>query len=320
MNQYITRHARVFIIIVAVCTCFTVSAKDKKFSAEYTAALEKYNAHAYEKALAHINEAISDEKVFAEYFILRSEIYIAMEKYEKAVPDCYKAKELGGNDAKINYLRAKISFVSGNYGIAQMFLNKALNKVSNKTLKQQILVERGKVGLYMQDFQNAIGDLNLALAIDSTQHALLNLAHGYTLMDENEKAKQIYKLVLTDDTSCFKAHMALTELHIKDENFVKALEYAKNACQIDEQSAVVNNYIGYIYYNIGNYPDALTHINKSLKTDPENFNAFKNRALVFFKLNAVSKACDDLFRSMQFGYLETKQYDVLDMYKEECEL
>lgn len=320
MNHFLFNATRFYMLIGVLFISIQVYASKTDNSKDYTKALQQFNNHEYAEALKFVNKAIAKEKSEAEYYLLRSEIYIELEQYENAVSDCYQAKSLNGNDSRINYLRAKISFVSGNYGITKMFLNKALDDVTDHGLRQKILVERGKTGLFMTDYDTAIEDFHAALQIDSTQDALLNLAHGFTLMNDNDRAKAIYKHVLTNDTACFKAHMALTELHIEDKNFAKALEYAKSACRIDDQSAVVNNYIGYIYYNMGNYPEAISYITKSLDTDPNNFNAFKNRALVYFKLNAVNKACDDLFKSMQVGYLETKKYDVLNMYKEKCEL
>jgi len=285
----------------------------------YVDAMENYNRQQYHEALNKINKVIAYDSSNADYYLLRAEIFLSNGEYEKAVPDCYKAIELNGNLAKINYIRAKISYVSGNYGISNMFLNKAMRSVQSQDLKQLILVEKAKVKLHTQEYQNAITDIQQALQMDTTVEALLTLAHAYTLVENKEGAKAIYKLVLSDDTTCYQAHMELTKIYMEDKNYIKALEYAQSACNIDDQSSVVNNYIGYIYYNLGNYPKALNHINKSLETDPDNFNAFKNRAMVYFKLSAINKACDDLFRSMQLGYIENEGPEILDIYKEECE-
>lgn len=91
--------------------------------------------------------------------------------------------------------------------------------------------------------------------------------------------------------------------------------FYKTAIQYDNQFAYPLNNWGYLEFLRKNYDKALELINNSIKIDPSNSYAFKNRAIVYLALGNKESAYQDLIHAKDLGYEEYWGEEVSDLLK-----
>ena len=76
----------------------------------------------------------------------------------------------------------------------------------------------------------------------------------------------------------------------RDKNYEEALKKFRAAVDLKPTDAVLMNNLGYLYYMMGRYDDALTCLQKTLTIDPRRKEAHQNIADTFLKLNRREEA------------------------------
>lgn len=93
-----------------------------------------------------------------------------------------------------------------------------------------------------------------------------------------------------------------TGIHIieKERNYKKAIEKFLICLESEPNDPAVNNSIGYCYYMLGNFNDAINYFNKAIEIDPLYFHSLDYLALTYIEIGqskAYNKAMDLLNRS-----------------------
>jgi tetratricopeptide (TPR) repeat protein len=271
--------------------------------------------------LIEVNEQIRNDSLNASLYIKRSNLNIELGEFEQALSDCYKAKALGGSASEIHIIRARLSGTSKNFGIAERFLEKAELIAENNNELHAIYLRKAEIKNAQSLTQEAINLTKESLIYDSSKIALFQLANYYRASEKFEQSDEIYAKLFKLDSLNYTLHLEYAKMCIQRELYELALEHALKAASIDSRKAEPHNYLGTIYYHLGNFPKSLNHVNQALVLDPNNYNSFMNRAHIYLKLNEVDNACDDMFRSMQNGYLQSSiTMDLLSLYVQVCEL
>ncbi len=89
---------------------------------------------------------------------------------------------------------------------------------------------------------------------------------------------------------------------IETKQYELAEEYLEKAVENAPNFAFALNNLGYVKFMLGNANNGLDIINRSLKIDPSNSYAFKNRAKIYLSLGKRRKAKRDLMTALDLGY------------------
>lgn len=216
-------------------------------------------------------------------------------------------------------------------------------------MKAQFEFDKGMRELAIASYEKV---LSLVPVWDSTVKMYqTNLSALYVLTNQNDKAfeflwnlcynqNQIDIQLLTNLSACSiytqrldqaewalnkilsidkKNIMGLTNLGLcksEKQDYKGAIQCYNKSLRIHIDAYPLNNR-GYAYYMLGKYDKALKDINHSLQLDASNSYAYKNRALVYFKLQN-QEACNDLQTALDKGFTEMYGDEVLKLQQEHC--
>ena len=102
----------------------------------------------------------------------------------------------------------------------------------------------------------------------NTKH---NLALIYDTTEDWEESDRIYmELIASDSTDAQAYNNYAYSLAERNKNIQLALELAQNAIRLEPKSAPYLDTVGWIYFKLNNYDEALRYIKESLSIDKEN--------------------------------------------------
>ncbi len=261
-----------------------------------------YNKN-YKKALSIISKVEEKEGISTKIFIQKSALYEQLKEPKLALEVMFEAfkydsvnievlqrlvtllldQELN-EDAVIINERIIDYFPDDSRG----FINYALMALSGKKPEQAIDALKNKSDRFLNDFMvqyllgtsyyqikdytNAELSLSNALKIypdsKNTKH---NLALIYDIKNEWKKSDQLYlELIDADSTDAQAFNNYAYSLVEREENIELALELSKSAILISPTSAPYLDTIGWIYYKMNKFDEALKYIKESLSIDKNN--------------------------------------------------
>ena len=168
------------------------------------------------------------------------------------------------------------------------FINNAVMALSGKKPEEAILALSPHLDRFSQDFTmqyllgtayyqfkdygNAKIHLSQALAIfPESRNTKHNLALIYDTICEWDRSDKLYmELISTDSTDAQAFNNYAYSLVERGEDVEFALELAMNAIRLAPKSAPYLDTIGWIYFKMNRYDEALDFIRQSLSIDPEN--------------------------------------------------
>ncbi len=142
-------------------------------------------------------------------------------------------------------------------------------KFNNDYTVQYLL---GTAYYQIKDYENAELFLEKALSIfPESRNAKHNLALIYDTLKNWEKSDTIYmELIASDSTDAQAYNNYAYSLVERDEDIEFALELAKKAIRLSPNSAPYLDTIGWIYYKLGQFDEAISYVRESLNIDKDN--------------------------------------------------
>jgi tetratricopeptide (TPR) repeat protein len=152
---------------------------------------------------------------------------------------------------------------------AILALNPHLDRFSQDFTMQYLL---GTAYYQFKDYGNAKIHLSQALAIfPESRNTKHNLALIYDTTGEWDRSDKFYmELISTDSTDAQAFNNYAYSLVERGEDVEFALELAMNAIRLAPKSAPYLDTIGWIYFKMNRYDEAVDFIRQSLSIDPEN--------------------------------------------------
>ena len=168
------------------------------------------------------------------------------------------------------------------------FINNAVMALSGKKPEEAILALSPHLDRFSQDFTmqyllgtayyqfkdygNAKIHLSQALTIfPESRNTKHNLALIYDTTGEWDRSDKLYmELISTDSTDAQAFNNYAYSLVERGEDVEFALELAMNAIRLAPKSAPYLDTIGWIYFKMNRYEEAVDFIRQSLSIDPEN--------------------------------------------------
>lgn len=235
----------------------------------------------YDDAVQYFTRAL-EYRTIAEYYAERGDCYYALDKYKDALNDYDNALDLKPNNPK--YMRSKSSALYHLHRLsdAQDLIEKAAQIDPNDkwVKKEKDFFESNGVKAYNHSkqgrdlsranrYQEAISEFTEAIRLNGDEpYNYLARGSCYLQLTRYDEALKDYNEVLVRKRDDLKAYDA----------------------------------IGWIQYHMGKYDEAISTFDTIIKLDPNNAEAYYNRALNFLAKGWKSEALSDARRACSMGY------------------
>ncbi len=312
---------KIFLFGIFVIFIFYVSCKNKKDN--------KYNNLPPELANYYI-EIDKNPKDASLYYKL-SLYYIKTKQIDSAFYNGFAALKLDSNNTLYYRHLSDIYFMNSDFESCEDLLERALIK---NTKDVEAIMKLAELQLYYKRYKEMEDYLNKALDIDQRNpKAYYMRGFAYKEMGDTMQAIRNLQLTVDQDPEYYNAYIQLGLIFHQKKNKL-ALDYYKNALNINPKSTEANYNIAMFYqdtkeyeqaldrykmileidnkhknsyHNIGwiylevknNYSEAIRYFTEAILIDPNFVNALYNRGLAYEKSKDIDKATADYFRAHQ---------------------
>lgn len=307
---------RILGILVALILAIASLAQDCEFL--YTQSLKLYDKKDYLASLTMLDSLSALCTPTTTYYIHRAKCCQSLNADKSTLEALNAAILLDDKCVAAWAMKAQFEFDKGMRPLAIASYEKLLSliAVSDSSVK---IYQTNLSALYVLTNQN---DKAFEFLWDLCHHnqtdiqLLTNLSACAIYTQRFDEAEWALNKILDIDK---KNIMGLTNLGLcksEKQDYKGAIRCYNRSLRIQLDAYPLNNR-GYAYYMLGKYDEALKDINLSLQLDASNSYAYKNRALVYFKLQK-SEACNDLQTAIDKGFTKMYGDEVLKLQQEHC--
>ena len=195
----------------------------------------------------------------------------------------------------------------------------ALGLSTTDTMKYHILTNRSVLKSAVRNFQGAYDDLIQAYRWDTTNVAVLvNLGSACDELGKSDESVMYLMKAIEQDSTCYLAYINLGFHYQTKGEHQLAIDFFDKSLSIEENDPVSLNNRSYSKLQLGDVDGAMEDVSASLKGYPENSYAYRNRALIYLRMNKKNKACADLETAVEKGFTEEYGNEVEKLLKEHC--
>lgn len=312
------------VIYSLILMCFFQQQSCRQTSSETLTNIDKavdyFNNQNYEQALIHTEELIKADNTDYVAWTLKGRCLFNLKREKQGIDAISKAIQINPKYYKAYSYRAimyNLLNFNSKYIIDDLniFLSHEPKNIEIRTIKAGVYFKYQKFDKALKEYNQILKDApNNYKAITFRASIYKKLGKlDLALRELNKVVKAKYKspMVLEERASVF----------IKKEMFDKAIsDYNKILSETSnkEIEAYTLNNRGFAYHKKGDNQKALVSINQSLKLLSSNSYAYKNRALVYIDMKKYEDACNDLNKSIEFGYTEIYNDEVEKLIEKNC--
>jgi len=195
--------------------------------------------------------------------------------------------------------KGKLLHQRGSYDQAIDAFKRALNlNPENK----DIMIRIGLSYRYKEKYDTAIEWYEKVLEIDPEDVlALNNIGYAYECKNQFEKAIEMYQKALKIEPNYELSLINLIKLFKERDEFEKAMQIIKNALEVDPVNA--DNWVdlGLIYNEMGQYEKSINAYKKAVNYEPSRV-AFNNLGWTYFNMNDFKNAIDVFKESLKIDW------------------
>ncbi len=213
--------------------------------------------------------------------------YFKASQYDLAIPEFQKYLQLNPKDQQAKELLESSEGISAylgkKYADAVNHLNAVL-KLNPINPNANLLL--GKAYIQLNQYENAEAALKKYLAAfpdDREVQANANEDLSKIYMDQKNypKAVEALKRVLAVDRGNFGAFQNLGVAYFQMKDYAHAVTAWNSALKI-KKDARIYKFLGFSYYNLGKFPEAIQNYEKSKKMNPDDSETFYNLAVAYY--------------------------------------
>ncbi len=240
-----------------------------------------------------VTRMIEDNPTDASLFDLRAKLFLEYRMVERALVDADKAIALNPKKASFYITKADIYFARGKATESINWLKKARETDPNDYTS---LLKLGEIFLFISDYKTSILYLDTAAKLDDTKSDPW-LIGGFSMLHATDTLNAIryFNECLKRDKNNLKANIQLAIIYTLKLNPL-ALEYYRNALEINPESADAYYNMGKYYQDIGKYNEAI------------------DAYLAVTRLKNDMGFADNAFYNLGYIHIELKVYDVARDY------
>lgn len=253
----------------------------------------------YKRAVEFLTKFIAENPNHSEAYENRAIAYYHLNEEEKSIEDLNKALEIDPQNENALINRGLHYFEKKNY-------NKALDDyLAANEIYNSLETLKNITETYLQkgDYDSAKSFCKeLLYASPGDKWAFRTYADIHAMTSDYKVAIEYYNKILKHEPANSEILNNIGYYNMKLGNLDQSEFYYKTAIQYDSDYAYPVNNWGHLEYLKKNYYKALELINRSIKIDPSNSFAFKNRALVYLAEGNKEAAYEDLIYAQELGF------------------
>ena len=239
---------------------------------EYNKAVELMESGKYEESLEHFADAVKKNSEKAEYYIAYGTALNRTGHYKEAASEFSKAYQDTDNQiSRQNNKRLFLGQAVACYGMGENekaleACDKALSYGKDKDIDIKIQSIKASLKQLMGDAGGAEEIYNGIIKEDSSQDGIY-LARGrlYQIQGEDDKALKDYSNAIKVSGKCYDAYFAIYEIYTRLGDNRKAEDILKKLEGMEMETAEEIMQLGRMYYYKGDYKNAKTSLEKSVK-------------------------------------------------------
>ncbi len=161
----------------------------------------------------------------------------------------------------------------GNYNAAIAALEKNYSNEKNDYLYNLRL---GWLYYLKGDFKKSVEFYNNSIRIshESTE-SLLGITYPYAKMNRKNKLKDVYKEILNNDKNNYTANLNLALIYFNEGDYLNAIIFLEKNSKNYPSDFTTNLYLGWATYYVGGNKKAHAYFEKALIASPNNPSALK---------------------------------------------
>jgi tetratricopeptide (TPR) repeat protein len=250
---------------------FTNSLKiSDKFKTEIEQEKLRYWTNLFNAGLAanrqnQLEEAVSDYKMGIALLPNRTEAYknlaftySQLEETDLSIETYKKAIQIDPNDLELKYNLGMTYYKAQNYEEAVLYFQEVIDK----------------------------GDRTIKGYTDS----MIHLAFSYDLLQQPDKAMDIYKKALEETPNDKDLLFNLGRLYINREEYGKAIEILMKVLELDPNDFYANMGLANSYLKLEQYEKAIPFYEKAVEIKPDNANAWYNLGITYYRAGMPDKS------------------------------
>ncbi len=301
----ITRISIALILNFFVSFAFAESAREYFKYAKYS-----YDSKEYDKALKFINSAIDVDPIYVNGFLLRAEINFGLQEFEKVIEDITIAFQIDNN--KINsipefYLLRSNAYINLNkFNKAIVDLDKCL-KINPSNARALFL--KGVANFEMSDFYNALENIDGAIKLDADEseyyfkRAVVKKVFFKPIPGSKtfETMMADVKISIALNPGNYQYYKLKCELLKQDPNYKQEELISELSGIIDRFPQRADFYAERGLALVLNYKfnSAIKDFSKAIALDDQNESNYRNRGLCFHNTNKYNRAIEDYTSSIE---------------------
>ncbi|PKD43319.1 tetratricopeptide repeat protein [Rhodohalobacter barkolensis] len=188
----------------------------------------------------------------------RLQVLFSLGRYNEVIALSEEAMEIASNNAYVHFFTGASYMLTDQYESAAEVLDRATALPAQRNFRSVIYGTLGDVQQELDEWSSAVDAYNMALRLDPNNHNALN---NYAYF-----------------------------LSVRGERLADALEMAEKAISIEPENAAYLDTIGWIHFNLGNYDEAKTYIERAIDTGDAGAEVYEHLGDVFRELGDMEQA------------------------------
>lgn len=201
----------------------------------------------------------------------RMQVLFTLERYEEVIELSDEADSKASDDAFVQFFAGAAYMLQDQPNEAKKWLENASLSPANRNFRSVINGTLGDVYQDLDEWEDAKSAYEMALRLDPNNHnAMNNYAYFMTVRGERlDYAKELAEKAISFEPENSAYLDTVGWIYYKLENYEQALEYITRSVETGDASAEVFEHLGDVYYALDQPEDAIEWWNKALENDSD---------------------------------------------------
>jgi tetratricopeptide (TPR) repeat protein len=249
-------------------------------------------------------------KHIGRFAMLKNDFELAAKSYEAAL-------ETITDDAILYYLAGSAyAAMKGSELKAQEIFDAGLIRFPEYTM---LRIRSAYNLIAMGEYQKTIDVLTKIDEVERELQYYMLLSYAYSGRSDHLMASNILEVGLKENPYSVDIMLALADQYVEQKRFNESVTVLEKAIEIEPESAVLQNYLGYLYADMNiNLTRAEELIDKALAQDPDNYAYLDSKGWVLFRRGLLNEAEIYLQRALTINPTDpevTEHINVLENMK-----